>query len=401
VNPWRELGGLPAAAWALAIATFVNRAGSMVLSFLVLFLSKERGISREDAATVASLFGLTSLVIAPIAGRLSDRFGPGKVVVGSLLTGGIAFLLYPLAHDMPWVVVATIAIAGCSEPFRPASLVLATSISPERRRQAVVLQRIAINLGFSVGLSVGGHLAEVDYRLLFWVNGSALLLALLVLLCCPGALAARPAASTEADLNPLADRRLRWFLLAALLVAIVFFQHMAALSIYMVEHLKLGESDYGWTITLNTLAIVLVESKLNAAMAHWRHGRAIALGALCAALGLGSIAFTGSFGGVLWTVPLWTLGEMIMFPTMVQAVTELAPKGRVGATMGYYSMSFSLAFAIGPKLGVTLQERAGPFWMWLCVGALGLVPAAMFLRLDVPRAPAQRLGTNPSQPKNL
>ena len=49
MNPWRELGGLPAAAWALAAATFVNRAGSMVLSFLVLFLSKERGITREDA----------------------------------------------------------------------------------------------------------------------------------------------------------------------------------------------------------------------------------------------------------------------------------------------------------------------------------------------------------------
>ena len=36
MNPWSSLAGLPELAWWLALATFVNRAGTMVLPFLLL-----------------------------------------------------------------------------------------------------------------------------------------------------------------------------------------------------------------------------------------------------------------------------------------------------------------------------------------------------------------------------
>ena len=391
VNPWRDLSGLPAAAWALAAATFVNRAGSMVLSFLALYLSKDRGLTRDDAASVASLFGLTSRLMAPIAGRLADRIGAGLVVAISRATGGIAYLLYPLAHGMLAILAATVLASACAEPFRPASLVLISAIvPPELLRRAFVLQRLAINLGFALGGAVGGLLAESDYRLIFWVNGGALLLSFAVLISFPSLIAVRGGRDQAvAGESPLGDKRVIWFLAATFLAAIVFFQHMAALSLFMVGHLGLKERHYGWAITVNTLLIVFVEPRLNASMAGWHHGRAIALGALCSALGLGALAFCNSLGAVIATVPLWTLGEMIMFPTMSQVITELAPKGRTGATMGLYAMSFSLAFTVGPKLGVTILEGHGPFVCWLLVLALGLVPAAMFLKLDLSARPAR------------
>ena len=398
LNPWRDLAGLPPAAWALAAATFVNRAGSMVMSFLVLYLSKDRGLSRDDAATIASLFGLTSLVAAPLAGWIADRVGPGRVVAASLLMGGIAFLLYPLAHSLAAIVVATIVVAFVAEPFRPASMALISAIVPaDRLRRAFVLQRLAINLGFAVGGAVGGLLAESDYRLVFWVNGCALLASFLVLVSFPS-LVQVTGGRKEAipGQSPLRDPRIRWFLVGTFFAGVVFFQHMAALSLFMVEHLKLGERYYGWAITVNTVLIVFTEPRLNSSMAHWNHSRAIALGALCTALGLGALGFCHSFAAVVATVPLWTLGEMIMFPTMSQAITELAPKGRIGATMALYSMAFALAFAVGPKLGVTLLETYGPAVSWPIVMALGMVPAFMFWKLALPAA--QAADTTPGSP---
>lgn len=398
MNPWRDLAGLPPAAWALAAATFVNRAGSMVMSFLVLYLSKERGLTRDDAATIASLFGLTSLVAAPIAGWVMDRTGPGRVVAGSLLLGGIGYLLYPLAHGTTAIVVATVATAFCAEPFRPASLALVSAIvPPDRLRRAFVLQRLAINLGFAVGGAVGGLLAETDYRLVFWVNGTALLVSFLVLARFP-ALVRVPGQRKEAvpGQSPLRDPRILGFLLGTFLAAVVFFQHMAALSLFMVEHLRLGERYYGWAITVNTVLIVFTEPRLNASMAHWNHSRAIALGAFCSAVGLGALALCDSFLTVVATVPLWTVGEMIMFPTMSQAITELAPKGRTGATMALYSMAFALAFTVGPKFGVTLMEDYGPSTCWLVVMGLGFVPVLLFWKLSLPAAHAT--ATRPGSP---
>ena len=67
---WKDLRHLPRPVWVVAASQLVNRAGSMVLSFLVLYLTRERGFSPEHAGFVLFLYGAGSIVSAPIAGRL-------------------------------------------------------------------------------------------------------------------------------------------------------------------------------------------------------------------------------------------------------------------------------------------------------------------------------------------
>ena len=66
----------------------------------------------------------------------------------------------------------TIALAVTSEAFRPASLsVLTDLVPPEQRKAAFAANRLAINLGMSVGPAVGGYLAEISFPAIFRVNG--------------------------------------------------------------------------------------------------------------------------------------------------------------------------------------------------------------------------------------
>ena len=51
MNPWRGLAGLPRALWVLAGATLVNRSGTMFLPFLILYLTKDMGISPSAAGS--------------------------------------------------------------------------------------------------------------------------------------------------------------------------------------------------------------------------------------------------------------------------------------------------------------------------------------------------------------
>jgi hypothetical protein len=53
MNPWRSLGGLPREVWTLFTAVLINRAGTMALPFLVLYLTQSLGF--PCSAPVSSL----------------------------------------------------------------------------------------------------------------------------------------------------------------------------------------------------------------------------------------------------------------------------------------------------------------------------------------------------------
>ena len=76
MNIWRSLRGLPRDLWILSAASLINRAGTMVLPFLVLYLTKEHGWSAPRAGLALAVYGAGSIIVAPVAGRLSDRIGP-------------------------------------------------------------------------------------------------------------------------------------------------------------------------------------------------------------------------------------------------------------------------------------------------------------------------------------
>ena len=79
---------MPREVWVLFTATLVNKAGSMVLAFLVLYLTRSLGFSVGTAATVLLLYGVGALLAAPFAGYLCDRLGPIRIMRASLLLSG-------------------------------------------------------------------------------------------------------------------------------------------------------------------------------------------------------------------------------------------------------------------------------------------------------------------------
>ncbi|MCC6669540.1 MAG: MFS transporter [Planctomycetes bacterium] len=383
MNPWAGLAGLSRALWLLALATLVNRAGTMVMPFLTIYLVQERGLSTSAAGGMVGVYGLVTLVVAPLAGRISDRVGAPGVMGFSLFGSAVAFAVFPLATGFVGLVAATVFLAVCNEPFRPASMACITDLTtPPQRRAAFALQRLAINLGLSVGPLAGGFLSEAGFWLLFAVNAAAAGLAGLVVALARLPRAAAPVAAAGADpeTSPLGDRRFLLFLVAVVGVGIVFFQHASTMPLYLRDELRVGGRVFGAMITVNTLLIVFTEvwlvQRLAAVSTRWL----LAVGSVLTGLGFGSLGWVDSIAGVTATVVVWTVGEMILFPTMVAYVAELAPPGRNGAYMGLYSMSFGLAFSLGPALGSVILDHLGSAVLWWgCLG-LGLGAGLLFAR---------------------
>jgi MFS family permease len=280
-------------------------------------------------------------------------------------------------------------------------------VAPAQRKAAFALSRLAVNLGMSVGPAIGGVLALFSFRWLFFVDGATSILAGVVIAMArwdqallhpshdpdwdePAELGREieadsvvplAAAHPAADLRAFRNRRMLYFLAAMIPVQIVFFQLTSSLPLFLVRNLRLPESLYGTVFTINTLLIVAFEVPLNTTMAHWSHRRALTLGALLYAVGFGSFALVTRPAQIFASVVIWTFGEMILLPGSSAYAAEIAPPGRRGEYMGLYTMSFSIAFSIGPLLGAELLQRWGPHGLWGAAFLSGCISALMMCRI--------------------
>lgn len=398
-NPWAGLRGLPADVWLLFATTLVNRTGTMALPFLVLYLTQHMHLPARVAGAALTVYGVGSLCSAPVAGWLCDRLGALRVMELSLVLSGGILLLFPLAHTLPAVLALTLAWALAGEASRPASLAALTEVAaPEQRRAAVSLNRLAVNLGMSIGPAAGGLLATVSFPALFLVDGATSVAAGVVLavasrrmtaLRAAGGAQVVEAAAPRVGPGVLADRDFLVFLAGAFLVGVIFFQHTGAMPLFLVDDLGLSSAVFGMLFVLNTILIVVLEVPLNLAMAGWSHRSSLVLGCLLCGAGFGGMALVSAPWHLVITTVVWTFAEMILFPGSAAFVADAAPAARRGEYMGAYTMAFGLAFAVGPWAGTVVMERAGSTVLWSLMFALG---AAAALVMGLAARPAPRTG---------
>jgi predicted MFS family arabinose efflux permease len=381
------LDGLPREVWLLFATNLINRAGMMVLPFLIIYLTRERHFSPGEAGLAFGLYGAAAIVAGPVGGRLSDRIGALPVMRASLLLSGAVLVLLALAQSRPAIYAAILLWSGCAELFRPASLAAITHVVvPEQRKPAYALNRLAINLGMSIGPALGGFLAAVSFKAMFVVDAATTLIAGLVLSLAtwrsPTRISSEDLDAAEPSADPrgiLRDPRLAVFLACTFLIGIVFYQHESALPLYLVQYLRLSPAFYGMLFTINTLLIVALEVPINRATSHWPNAWALCAGCMLFAIGFGALGLVSSAAGVLVTVVLWTFGEMMLFPAMAAHLGDIAPDDRRGAYMGAYSMSLSLALTVGPWFGTQLLAESGPAATWSVMFVLGALAAGLMV----------------------
>lgn len=389
LSAWRQLGELPRTVWVLSLACFANRIGTMALPYLVLFLTGPRQLSASQAGSLMAIYGLSALLGNFLAGRSADRYGPMPVLFLSLTSSAVVLCLYPLAQSFATLAVLTAIWSILAEGFRPAAMTAIGLAAPAAaRRQAFALMRLLVNLGMSIGPAVGGWLATVSFPLVFVVDGLTCLIAAVVLWwgMPRGSVRAPGSGTAPGASQPLARAlviQLALLCLATVLFSSAYFQCQSTLGLFLTRELQQPTYMLGLVFTINTILIVLTEVPLIARLNFWPHARACSVGAILIGLGFMAHAFAPPIAAVWIGTTIYTVGEMILFPMLPSFLSELAPTGREGRVMGWYTGAWSVAFIIGPWGGLQIYERSGAVVLWLATAAACFLAAILLARLKV------------------
>jgi len=155
----KSFAGLPRKVWLLALVLLVNRSGAMVVAFLSVYLIDKQGFEPIKASYVMAAFGFGGVLGNYIGGLLNDRFGSWHIQLYSMVGAGVLNILLGQVTEFWALCLLAFSISLWADAFRPANrAAIAIYAPPGKLTQAYGLQRLAVNLGFSIGPALGGYL---------------------------------------------------------------------------------------------------------------------------------------------------------------------------------------------------------------------------------------------------
>ena len=385
--------GLSRSTWLLSVVMLINRSGTMVVPFLTLYLIR-MGYSVSMAGIVFAFFGFGAFSGAYVGGRLTDKIGFYPVQIITLLGGGIMFFVLSEMKTYWLICLFTYLLAFINEAFRPAnSTAVAFYSKPENRTRSYALNRLAINIGWALGSSIGGVLADINYTLLFYVDGITNIAAAVLIW-----LFLKPVNYKEENekhkepvklMSAYKDKTYLFFILLTIFFASCFFQLFTNLSPFFYKELHFSETLIGFLLAINGVIIAIVEMvliyKLEGKASNLQY---ISIGILL----IGISFFMLNIPGIgpmlaLGIITLLTFGEIFSMPFMNSFwISRTQPANR-GQYAALYTMAWSAAQTLGPLGGSLLAGHFGFKWLWFSAGAVCLMVAFFIKKLKTREPP--------------
>lgn len=381
--------GIAKEIWFLSLVTFINRAGAMVIPFLSLYLTDQKGFSLPQVGWIMTFYGCGSLVGNLIGGKLTDVMGYYQTIVLSLFTGGLGFIGFQFLDTFFGICFGMFFLMIAVDIYRPAIFVAADAYSINNNvTRNIGLIRLAINLGYSIGPVIGGILiARVNYESIFWVDGITCIVASLMLI-----LLLKPKRDSKKEdkviqvkegVSPYRNPAFLLFFVVMVINAIAFIQYFSTIPLFYKQDHGLSEDTIGYILFLNGIMIVFLEMPLIAWVEKLGMTKITAtiVGIIFLALSFIVLNVSDAFIVLIIGVLLMTVGEMIGSPFANALALDMAPKGRKGSYMGLYSMSFSISHIIGHNAGMNAIYNFGYDNTWYAMFILLLLGAIIILFL--------------------
>lgn len=390
--------GLSKESWMLAIVMLLNRMGSMVLPFLGIYLISELDFSLEQSGIVLSCYGIGAVLGSWLGGWITDKIGNFKVQALSLFLSAPLFLILPYFSTVLSFSIIMLILSTISEMFRPANSVAITRYAKKQNiTRAFSLNRMAINLGFSIGPSMGGFLSNYSYDLLFYCNAGAALIAGIVFVSFFYGRKERNMVEDDVkeieqkevkERNAYTDMPFILFNIICLLFSVAFFQILNTLPLFYKDVVQMTQSEIGLLMGFSGIIIVVFEMLLiHYTEKKYTITKLLVFGSFITAISYSIFSFNHTIGMLYVAIFMMSIGEMLVLPLMSTVTAFRAQRNNRGAYMGLNGMSNAAAFIISPFLGTHIATSYGFDVLWILTSVVLIVVAVGYHFLTKPLLP--------------
>jgi predicted MFS family arabinose efflux permease len=370
--------GLSRNSWMLAFIMFINRSGAMVIPFMSVYLKEELNFTLEQAGILMAVFGIGAMVGSFLGGYLTDKIGHFRVQFYSLVIGGSIFFVLLFMKDFYSYLITVFFLSSILQCLPPANASSVTFYAkPENVTRSFALNRMAMNLGFAIGPTIGGILAVISYDWLFIADGISCIVAGFVFYFYfrnkPGNRPDKKAENAVPIESPTKDKTYLWFVMMCSLFAVCFFQLFTTLPLYYRDEALLSEFSVGILLGMNGLIVFLFEMLIVYQLKERKNLRPIILfGIILMSIAYMLLNIDKSLFILILSMMILSFAEIFTMPFMATVTVQRSNEKNRGRYMGLYTLAYSVAFVIAPFSGTFIAANFSFATLWWLMSASSL-----------------------------
>ncbi len=321
-------------------------------------------------------YAAMQFLFSPVLGNLSDRFGRRPVLLISLLTLGLDYLMMAMAPVL-WLLFVGRLVAGIAGATHATATAYIADVTPRDQRAAAFgLVGAGFGVGFVIGPVIGGLAGEIGTRAPFYV-AAALAFANFVYgaLVLPESLPPEKRRRFEfARANPLgALAQIRsmpmvaWFVAVIFLYNIAHFVYPAIWSFYCAAAFGWSAGEIGLSLAAVGIGFAFVQGFLMRRLIdRFGEARTAAIGLAANVVSLAGFGLAPAGWVVYLMIPVSALGAIVA-PALNGLMSSRVPDDAQGELQGLLSSVAAVTAIFSPLLMTFIfsafTSETAPVWL--------------------------------------
>jgi MFS family permease len=367
----------------LAIALVGAVAGSTLWSFMGIWAVDELGAEPGQLGIAFLFAAFFAGILGYAGGHLSDHLGRRRMILIGEGSFACYVLAFPFLGDDVLVGLGYLSLAGAVASIGGSvtQALIADLVPKEKHEQAYAAQRVAANLGVTLGPPLGGFLLLVgDWRALF-VGGSVLAWIAFAIGYRFVPRRGRYTPETPPERGSvgviLRDYAFLLFLASGVFAWLVYVSFEVVLPVSLVDTYGFSPALWGFLVIVNPLSVTLLQLRLTRRVENIPAAPKLVAAMMMMGVPFLLLTVNATVPVVLLVIAVFVVGEMLWVPTSQSIVAGLAPADLRGAYMGAFGSTAAVGFALAPFFGLQTGERYGDTAMWGLFAGLAVVGAVL------------------------
>ena len=365
----RDSKQLISPSFVIVMTTLIDMIGFGMVIPLLAFHPETVGAGALALGILIGSFSLMQFIFSPLLGRLSDRVGRRPVILLSLFSSAISFVVFALADSFPMLLISRIT-AGMATEAAVAQAYIADITTEKERAAGLGKVGAAHGAGFIIGPALGGFLSIYGFSAPgFAAAALTAVNFLFAFLFLPESNTHSNSAIQKSVSSDGYWRRLASALTKPLIgtVFVILFIITFAFSAVPVIVPLLGIEFFGFTevemsyffMYIGVVQIVLQGILIGRLTKRCGEENLIVLGSLLMALGISIISLFPNIVAFLGSLTMLSSGIGILGTVLPSFISKRTAADEQGGMLGVTQSVGSFARIPGPLFGGFIAEFAG------------------------------------------